>query len=417
MTVRAISKPSVRRSAGVRGVVPLGEIIQRVAAGVSVNGEDRRCRPGELGVLKLSAIAGGRFRPDENKAIREDEKDRAARPVRKGSLLMSRSNTLELVGTVAFVDADWPHLFLPDLIWEITLKPNSGCNPEWLACLLQTQKLRQQLQARASGTSGSMKKLATRSLLSIAVAIPPPLEQEKVVQLLTSFEWRLNRISRLIELKSDLKGGISGLLFQGVVRSLNSGDLPSVEARLGDLFTERNETDRVDLPLLSITADRGVILRSAVARRDSSSEDKHRYKRITHGDIGYNTMRMWQGVSGLSELEGIVSPAYTVCTPNDRIDGRFAAYLFKHPPMVNLFFRFSQGLVDDTLNLKFQHFSQIRVSIPPIEHQRRIASTLHVMDEEILALRKYFDLVMNQKQLFQERLLAKESRIVRGCDG
>ena len=26
-------------------------------------------------------------------------------------------------------------------------------------------------------------------------------------------------------------------------------------------------------------------------------------------DIGYNTMRMWQGVSALSELEGIVSPA------------------------------------------------------------------------------------------------------------
>ncbi|MFO4987002.1 hypothetical protein RCK87_24985, partial [Salmonella enterica subsp. enterica serovar 1,4,[5],12:i:-] len=92
-------------------------------------------------------------------------------------------------------------------------------------------------------------------------------------------------------------------------------------------------------------------------RRDTSAEDKSNYKVIRKGDIGYNTMRMWQGVFGLSAHDGIVSPAYTVVTPDrSRILGEFASHLFRHPRVVHTFRRYSQGLVDDTLLLKYPHF-------------------------------------------------------------
>jgi type I restriction enzyme S subunit len=136
-----------------------------------------------------------------------------------------------------------------------------------------------------------------------------------------------------------------------------------------------------------VTADRGLIPRDQLSKRDTSNPDKSKYKRVTLGDIAYNTMRMWQGVSALSTLEGIVSPAYTVATPTDKISGHFAKHLFKYPPVVNLFHRHSQGLVDDTLNLKFDRFSKIKLAIPrDTDEQARIAGVLDVCDTEIKLL-------------------------------
>lgn len=151
--------------------------------------------------------------------------------------------------------------------------------------------------------------------------------------------------------------------------------------RLGDLLTERNERGFPDLPLLAITADRGVIHRDELEKRDTSNPDKSKYLRIMPGDIGYNTMRMWQGVAGLSKHEGIVSPAYTICTPTERIYPPFAAYLLKADFMVAEFRRWSQGLVDDTLSLKYHRFAQIYAPLPPLPVQRWIADALGSVDE------------------------------------
>ena len=70
-------------------------------------------------------------------------------------------------------------------------------------------------------------------------------------------------------------------------------------------------------------------------------------------------MRMWQGVSAYSEYEGIVSPAYTILAPMEGVYSRYFAYLFKTQSMIFSFYRFSQGLVDDTRNLKYENFKKI----------------------------------------------------------
>jgi type I restriction enzyme S subunit len=95
------------------------------------------------------------------------------------------------------------------------------------------------------------------------------------------------------------------------------------EHQLGELFSERIETNCDHLRLLAVTRERGIIPASEIDRKDTSSVNKSQYKRIVPGDIGYNTMRMWQGVSAISGLEGIVSPAYTICKPTPAIDPSF----------------------------------------------------------------------------------------------
>lgn len=176
------------------------------------------------------------------------------------------------------------------------------------------------------------------------------------------------------------------------------------------MFTERNENDP-SLDLLSITGDEGVIPRDEVGRKDTSSDDKSNYKVIMPGDIGYNTMRMWQGRSAVSRLKGIVSPAYTIVTPKKNQDVNFYGYLFQLPQIIHLFYRYSQGLVSDTWSLKFRHFSQIKIRIPRYEEQKKIAELLNQLDEEIVLLTQKIDILQKHKQGLMQKLLTGEVRV------
>lgn len=180
---------------------------------------------------------------------------------------------------------------------------------------------------------------------------------------------------------------------------------------MGEMFSERSETNREDLPLLSITSNDGVIFQNQTGRKDTSNEDKSRYRRICVNDIGYNTMRMWQGRSCLSDKEGIVSPAYTILIPEAQTCPVFASYLFKLPELVHLFYRYSQGLVSDTWNLKYNHFKSIKWKFPPLDEQIEIAKVLRSADKSIELLQDRLDQLQMEKKALMQQLLTGKLRV------
>jgi type I restriction enzyme S subunit len=255
-----------------------------------------------------------------------------------------------------------------------------------------------------------MPKINREDLNSLYIIVPPLFEQKKIASILSTWDQIIEQTRKVIDAKRCRKKALMQQLLSGKKRLYGSTASWS-EYRLGDLFTKRDETNNTHLPLLAITASRGVIPANEIDRKDASAQDKSNYKRIAPGDIGYNTMRMWQGVSAVSNLEGIVSPAYTVCVPNMEVDVRFMGYLFKFPPVVHSFFRHSQGLVSDTWNLKFPHFAQIKVRIPGLDEQRRIAEVLSTVDYEIQGLEKGLTALERQKRGLMQKLLTGEVRV------
>jgi type I restriction enzyme S subunit len=245
---------------------------------------------------------------------------------------------------------------------------------------------------------------------SLKLAIPPIEEQERICNVLQLWDTTIAKQTALIEQLTLRKRGLMQQLLTGKKRLKGfSGEWK--EVRLGEVFDERNETNCDNLPLLSITGDKGVIYQSESDKRDISNEDKSKYKRICPNDIGYNTMRMWQGRSALSELEGIVSPAYTIVTPKDNIDVRFMAMLIQQPRIVYSFWTHSQGLVSDTLNCKYPDFSQVKVSIPSKEEQTAIANFFVGLDKEIELANKKLAATQEQKRGLMQVLLSGEKRI------
>ena len=247
-------------------------------------------------------------------------------------------------------------------------------------------------------------------LRRVPVQIPPLPEQKKIAQVLSTCDAAIEQLSRLISAKKSQKNALMQQLLSGKKRLPGfSGEWKT--RRLGELFTERNEVDAAHLPLLAITGARGVIHSSEVNRRDSSSEDKSRYKVIRPGDIGYNTMRMWQGVSAVSQLHGIISPAYTVCIPGPDVDASFIRHLFKFQPTVHLFWRYSQGLVDDTLSLKYPSFASIVVAVPSLGEQRAIADVLACAEAEISLLERKCGALQQLKKGLMQKLLTGQIRV------
>ncbi len=122
-------------------------------------------------------------------------------------------------------------------------------------------------------------------------------------------------------------------------------------------------------------------------------------------------MRMWQGVSALSSLEGIVSPAYTICIPGEKLCPLFVAYLFKMPFMIHKFYKYSQGLTSDTWNLKFPHFSEVRMPLPSLEEQERIAEALSSARREIDLLQQLAEKHKAQKRGLMQMMLTGEWRV------
>lgn len=290
----------------------------------------------------------------------------------------------------------------------IILSPYKNINSIWLSYVLNSDIGGKQRYKFAQGFS--IVHIYPDYLKQIQIPTPTFTEQNSIVSVLSLWDTAIAKQTALIEQLTLRKRGLMQQLLTGKKR-LKGFMGEWKEVRLGEVFDERNETNRDDLPLLSITGDKGVIYQSESDKRDISNEDKSKYKRICPNDIGYNTMRMWQGRSALSELEGIVSPAYTIVTPKGIIDVRFMAMLIQQPRIVYGFWTHSQGLVSDTLNCKYPDFCQVRVTIPSKKEQTAIANFFVQIDKEIEIQKQKLAAMQEQKKGLMQVLLTGKKRI------
>ena len=239
-------------------------------------------------------------------------------------------------------------------------------------------------------------------------------EQQNIAAILTTQDKIIELKEKLLAEKQHQKKYLMQQLLTGKKRLPGfCGEWGS--ERLGKLFSERKETNCETLEMLAITGTQGIIPRKELDLKDNSSEDKSKYLKICVGDIGYNTMRMWQGVSAYSNYEGIVSPAYTILKPNRNINAKYFACLFKMPEIIFLFYQFSQGLVDDTRNLKYENFKKIKVLYPKDEkEQTAIVEVLSTADYEIDLLQKDIEQEKQKKKALMQLLLTGIVRVYNG---
>lgn len=323
--------------------------------------------------------------------------------VKKGDLIFNRtSETIEDIG-LASVYLDDERVVFGGFVIRGTFVDDCFNNSYKKFCF-RSYLLRKQIIKFGQGAIRS--NIGQGDLSKVKIPIPPIPEQIAIADCLSTWDKAIELQSNLIYDKQNQKDALIQQLLTGKKRLPGFSDKWK-EFKLGDLFAERNEVKIVNLPLLSIGQD-GVYPQTDSNKRDISNSDKSKYKRIAVGDIGYNTMRMWQGRSALSSLEGIVSPAYTILAPRSNVNSYYFSILFTTSKLTNLFWRNSQGLVDDTLNCKYKDFSKIKHFVPTFEEQNAIAKILKTTEKEIqLEKQKLTDLQEQKKGLMQQLLTGK----------
>lgn len=130
--------------------------------------------------------------------------------------------------------------------------------------------------------------------------------------------------------------------------------------------------------LLSVYREYGVIVKSS---RDDNhnveSEDLSNYKWVRTGDLVMNKMKMWQGSLGVSEFDGIVSPAYIVCHINDEnVNRRYLHMLLRSPCYKTYYNQFSYGIRVGQWDMHYEDFKGLEVALPPRAEQDQIVRYL-----------------------------------------
>lgn len=173
------------------------------------------------------------------------------------------------------------------------------------------------------------------------------------------------------------------------------------------LFKNISSKGFQNLPVLSVTQDKGVIYRDSLdidIKYDSSTLKN--YKLVQPGDF-IISLRSFQGGFETSYLTGITSPAYTIFNfiDNQSQNHMFWQYLFKRKNFINSLKKVTFGIRDGKA-ISFSQFGDVKVEYPDFDEQKHIAITLNKIDDTIQLHEDYLQLLYDFRSFLLQKMFS-----------
>lgn len=146
---------------------------------------------------------------------------------------------------------------------------------------------------------------------------------------------------------------------------------------LWSMFERVKDVDHPDEDLLSVYREHGVVKREG--RDDNFNKaalDRSIYQLVHPGWFVVNRMKAWQGSVGISSFRGIVSGHYICFRPTHGEDDRFLNWLLRSAPYTAEYASLSRGVRPNQVEIDNEWLRSLRIMLPPLEEQRRIADFL-----------------------------------------
>ncbi|WP_461216410.1 restriction endonuclease subunit S [Listeria monocytogenes] len=336
-------------------------------------------------------------------SVQVDKKIESKNKVEYGDIVFVRSS--EVPEEVGWAKAYLEKEYALYSGFSIRGKKINEFNPYFVELTLNSIN-RKQIERKAGGSTRF--NVSQTILSSIELLMPEIEEQNKIDKFFIQLDTTIALHQRKLDALKLMKKGFLQQMFPKI-----EADIPEIrfadfdgkweQRKLGEIFNERSERS-ADGELISVTINSGVIKASKLEKKDNSSFDKSNYKVVKKGDIAYNSMRMWQGASGYSSYDGILSPAYTVIYPRKDIDTIFIAYMFKKIDMIQTLQRNSQGLTSDTWNLKFPSLSTIKIKIPANDEQIKITNLFQKLEYTSILHQNQIEMLKKVKKAYLQTM-------------
>jgi type I restriction enzyme S subunit len=207
---------------------PLGDLLTGIEAGKNLRCEERPPRLGERGVVKVSAVTWGRFDAQQSKTLPHDYTPPDAAKIRAGDLLISRANTLELVGATVLVEKEPNELYLSDKILRLVMP---DADKRWVMWFLRSQAGRREIELRSTGNQLSMRNISQGALRDIPIPYPDADVRKAGVEMIESAFARADRLeaeaTRARALLDRLEAAILVKAFRGQLVPQDPNDEPA----------------------------------------------------------------------------------------------------------------------------------------------------------------------------------------------
>lgn len=258
------------------------------------------------------------------------------------------------------------------------------------------------------GTGIGAGKLETQDLKDMLFALPPLPEQQKIAEILSTWDKAIEKQTALIEKLELRKRGLMQQLLTGKKQLINATSWQMIKA--GSIFKNVSNKGFENERLLSATQENGVIPRDMLESRVTmpSGETKS-FKLVEIGDFVIS-LRSFQGGIEYSYYRGIVSPAYTVLKPKQEICNEYYKQYFKSCDFIS---RLAVAVIGirDGKQISYDDFCFIKIPSPSLAEQIKIANILIAADKEIDLARTKLITLRTEKDGLMQQLLTGKKRI------
>lgn len=157
----------------------LGHIVKKIEAGKNLKCIEIPPHDEQYGIIKISAVTWGEYDEDESKTLPDDSLFVESRRIATGDFLISRANTLELLGNPVIVKKVTKNLMLSDKVLRLVMADN---DKPWVNIFLRSYYGRREIEFRSTGNQLSMRNIGQKALLEIPMPKPPAEEQHEIVR-------------------------------------------------------------------------------------------------------------------------------------------------------------------------------------------------------------------------------------------
>lgn len=244
---------------------------------------------------------------------------------------------------------------------------------------------------------------------NIRILLSPLSEQQKIAEILSTWDKAIEKQTQLIEKLELRKKGLMQQLLTGKKRLPGfSGEWKKVKAGL--LFGSSSIRSNKLEPLLSVTQDKGVVPRDMLETRVTMPNgDLSSFKLVDVGDFVIS-LRSFEGGLEYSKYRGIVSPAYTVLKKKTDLSDVFYKVYFKSNDFIQ---RLAVAVIGirDGKQISYSDFCYIKIPYHSLQEQNAIANVFVSCDDEILLAKQKLNHFQQQKKGLMQVLLTGKKRV------
>lgn len=260
-------------------------------------------------------------------------------------------------------------------------------NPMYMNTILNTFGVRKQIMRKAQGAQHI--NIGQEILSSVIVNMASLPEQQKIAGFISTIDTVIEKQKATVEAWEERKKGVMQKLFSQEVRfkADDGSEFPDwEEKKLKSILKEYKDVSVKDgtYEHVSLTKE-GVVPKSERYERDFLVKDLDKKYRVTHwGDICYNPANLKFGVICRNKYgDGIFSPIYVTFRVVNGVISEFIEMLVTRQDFIQYALRYQQGTVYERMSVSPEDLLSIKVCIPCIPEQQKIADCLSSLDDVI----------------------------------